>query len=227
MSERKKRQIIIVGGGSSINEGIKKGLWNKLKNKYTIGLNYSYKYLKSTFQSFVDRKFYQDEINNMLDLPLIIGQKHKLKIYKNTILLPVGNTYTRDLSKGVYKGSLVGIFALSLAIHLLDEGEIFLLGYDFGKLNNEIKDKRWITHFYQGEIRHRGIGKINYYEIKNRANVDFGVYKDEKKIKIYNVSPKSKIEVFEKLDYDQFFFKLDNKIYDQDKLREEIKQKLC
>ena len=38
------KQIIIVGGGTSIKEGISKGLWSKLDNKYTFGLNYSYKY---------------------------------------------------------------------------------------------------------------------------------------------------------------------------------------
>jgi len=36
------KQLTIIGGGESVKEGIEKDLWNKLQNKLTFGLNYSY-----------------------------------------------------------------------------------------------------------------------------------------------------------------------------------------
>jgi len=86
--------------------------------------------------------------------------------------------------------------------------------------------KRPLTHFYQGEINHRGVGKISYYNEKARANRDFGVYKDEKKVKIYNVSLVSKIGVFPKISYEEFFKRLDKQVCNQDSLRKYIKEKL-
>ena len=85
---------------------------------------------------------------------------------------------------------------------------------------------RHLTHFYQGDINHRGIGKINYYNTKGKADKDFGVYSFEKQCKIYNVSLDSKIEIFPKISYDKFFSMLDNETYNQDILRQKIKRKL-
>jgi len=222
----KPNQLIILGGGTSLREGISKGLWDKLQNTWTFGLNYSYKYFASTCQLFIDDKFYTGQKEELAKLPLIIGRNRQIKTLPNTILLPASNSkYDRDLLCGVYKASLVGIFALSLAIKILDKGEIYLLGYDYSGQGKDNKG-RANTHFYQGEINHRGIGKINYYDMKGRAGKDFGVYKDEKKIKIYNVSPKSHINIFDKISYEDFFKKLDKKQYNQDLLRTEIKNKL-
>ena len=127
MKYKKPKQLFIIGGGTSIQEGIKTNLWSKLKDKWTLGLNYSYKYFNSTFNMFVDRDFWQKQKELMKDLPLIIGKYHDKHSYTpNCITVQTGMQYERDLSKGVYKASLVGIFALSMAIYLLDEGEIFL-----------------------------------------------------------------------------------------------------
>ncbi len=229
----KPTQLIIIGGGSSIQEGISKGLWSKLKNRWTIGLNYSYNFFDSTVLCYVDGdgQFYSKESKNekFQNLLLIIGKEHNnLKVLPNTIALKTNDAkYYRDVKLGCYKSSLVGLFALSLAIYLLDEGEIFLLGYDNSAQEKDNKN-RPNTHFYQGEIEHRGIGKINYYGGKDRAKRDFGVYKGEKKVKIYNVSLDSKIpgDIFEKISYDEFFKKLDNKQFDQNYIREYIKGKL-
>lgn len=62
--------------------------------------------------------------------------------------------------------------------------------------------------------------------MQGRAGKDFGVYRDEKKIKIYNVSPKSHINIFDKISYEDFFKKLDKNTYNQDELRQHIKNKL-
>ncbi len=223
------KQLIIIGGGSSTAEGISKGLWEKINDKFTIGLNYSYKYFpNSTVQCFVDHEFYMQESDNLKSLGLIIGKSQKgLKIHDNTMTFLCSGQYKKDVRQGVYKASLVGIFALSLGIYLLDEGEIFLLGYDFGEISTQ-KDtrNRYITHWYQGQVEHRGIGKNSYYSISNRANDDFKVYLKDTKCKIYNVSLSSKITIFEKITYEDFFKKLNSEIYSQEDLRKDIKIKL-
>ena len=85
----KTNQLIIIGGGASISDGVQKGLWTEIKDKYTIGLNYSYNYFKSTIQCCVDRDFYDKNRDTLSSLPLIISNKHKFEKGKldNTILL--------------------------------------------------------------------------------------------------------------------------------------------
>jgi len=246
---QKKKQIIIIGGGTSISEGRAKGLWDKIKGKFIIGLNYSFNYLPNpTFQCFVDNTFYNEVYSKIGYLPLIIGSKKKVeKELPNTIFLPAISKYYKDIKHGVYKNSLVGLYALTLAIYLANPGdEIYLLGMDYGEKRKSdftkvlkkpaelnkvmIRDEknRAMTHFYQGEINHRGIGKINYYNGKNRVEQDYKWYKQIKDIKIYNVSLVSKIpeDIFPKISYDEFFKKLDKDTYNQDELRTEIRRKL-
>lgn len=247
-----KKQLIIIGGGTSIKEGISKDLWSQVQNKFSFGLNYSYIFFNSTVQLWVDKRFYSENHKNLDNLPLILcnyharmechkceGHKNKdycdncndMRVFPNpanTLSFKCISHYSRDLKDGIYSSCLVGLFALSIGIYLLDEGdEIYLLGYDFGSLDDkkDIKGK-FLTHFYQGNIDHRGIGKINWYTSKNRANDSFGVYKNEKKIKIFNVSLNSKIDVFEKIDYDTFFNSLDDINYNQEEIRKYIKNKL-
>ena len=229
---KRPSQLIILGGGTSMKEGISKGLWEKLQDRFTLGINYSFHYFKSTLQTYVDLDFYSNEWDDLESLPLIVGKYHKLiekEIRSKTIMLQINpKTYVRDLSSGVYKSSLCGLFSLSLGINLLDKGEIFLLGYDHTNSSNGEKDKngKLLTHFYQGKLNHRGIGKVNYYKNKGRADRDFGVYAGEKKIKIYNVSLDSKINTFPKISYDNFFSMLDSDTFDQSRLRDIIRKKL-
>jgi len=228
--KNKPTQCIIIGGGFSIKEGIKKGLWQKINNYFVIGLNYSfYHFPNPTFQSFVDNDFYDKNIERLKELPLIIGNKKKLeKQLSNTLLLPSITTYYRDIKHGVYKASLVGMWALSMAIYLANSGdEIYLLGYDYGELKKP-QEKKSLTHYYQGEINHRGINKVNYYNSNGRAERDFGVYRNIKDIKIYNVSQISRIpeDIFPKLSYDEFFNRLNKEVYNQDELRKNILKKL-
>ena len=234
----KPRQCIILGGGSTIAEGISKGLWEKLKHKFVIGINYSYNHFNATFQVYLDYKLYNKNKKDLDKLPLIITKPGK-KLPINTLQIKTLSTYNRDVRKGCYKGSLSGIYSVSLGIRLLDEGDLVLLGYDYDPLKDKngkyIKDKkgRFITHYYQNVpdkngkiIEHRGIGKINYYGAKGRVDRDFTPFKNEKKVRIFNVSLQSKINTFPKISYDQFFKMLDKNIYDQTELRAFIKTRL-
>jgi len=218
----KPKQLIIIGGGASIKEGIEKGLWTRLKRKFVFGINYSYNFFPDpTVQLYLDKQVREKNEEDYNNLPLVITKKQPVKNRKNEIQIVDHNCYTRNLTSGVYKGSLTGIYAISMAIHLLDEGEIFLLGYDYGGKGTDTK-KRNLTHFYQGQIEHRGVGKVNYYNSKGRASRDFDVFKGEKKVKIYNVSLDSKIETFDKISYNEFFKKLGRNKYNQEELRKYI-----
>jgi len=249
-------QIVIIGGGRSINDGLPR-LKKELKGKFVIATNYAYKYFPFTVLCFCDYKFYKEEKDNIESFPLLIANKTQFSGRRiknpNMIYLPVNpSVYTRDLSKGVYKG-ITGIFSLSIAIYLLDriedeKKEIFLLGMDFGCIKKEgdkivngkpviddikgvnrkylIKGKyRALTHFYDKELTHQGSSKIDYYYNHSPRNIykPFDAVKD---IKIWNVSPESRIPNFEKIDYLTFFALLDPIPYEQDSLRAFIKDSL-
>ena len=247
--------LIILGGGSSVIEGIDNNLFEKIQNKYVIGLNYSYRYIKTTINMFIDWKFYESEQQGLNKLPLVIGQKlREIKNpSKNIHLLTANNKYQRNLEKGVYKSTLCGLFSLSFAIWLLDVGTIYLLGFDYGSGKDKSSfgvpyDKnKIITHWtqcrefkniYTGKneiIPHRGFGKVNWYEAKHtlengkqitRAEHEFNVYANETKVKIYNVSLESKIPTFPKISYDEFFKKLNKKDFNQAILRYNTLEKL-
>ena len=227
-------QLIIIGGGYSIKDGIELGLWNKIKNKFTFGLNYSFHLFNSTVQLYVDNDFYEKERKKLKKCSLIVGKRHThLKPEKNTIMLYAKHEYNFDIHYGVYRSALCGMFALSVGVWLLNEiprAEIFLLGMDYGTIN-ENKDKygRALTHFYQGDIEHRGISKINYYNSKSRkkGDVDYKVFNNKDiKVKIWNVSPNSNIPSFKKINYEAFFRMLHSEKLNQKQLIKQIKPKL-
>jgi len=204
----KPKQLIIVGGGESINKGVNKGLWDALRGRFTCGINYSYRYFQSTYlccMNYTD--FYDVNRKELAKLPLVIScdRPHPSKWEKNTVL--VDKNYM-----------LSGILALDVGMRVLEEGKIFLLGYDYNEQNNK-------THFYQGEIDHRGIGKSAYYD-RGFEDRDFRPFCNNKKIKIFNVSMKSRIKCFSKLTYNKFYKKLDDSKYNQEGLVKEIKRRL-
>lgn len=230
----KPTQCIIIGGGASLIEGIDNGLWEKLKGHFVININHGIEfYHDHTFMTCVDNHLFEHKnkgggkfINNIKQEPLIITRNHPEKyIFPNMIILKATDKFDRNLKDNkVYKGALSGIYSLTLAIHLLDEGEIFLLGYDFGAKGK--KEGVDFTHWYQGQTKHKGIGKVNYYNTKNRPDNDFKPFLVEKKVKIYNVCLDSRIPHFTKISYSQFFRMLNKESFDQNELRKWIKEKL-
>jgi hypothetical protein len=232
-------EIIIWGGGSSLKEGLSLGLKDKLKDKFVITTNFSYNHFTGTFLCFTDyADFYIKENKKLESLPMIVGIDNCIGHtvdFPNTIWLKESASYNIDiLNKGVYRGSLTGIFALSLAQWLMNyTGIIYLLGFDWTisedlkKLEKHEKsyDKKIETHYYSDkEIPHRGQHFIGYFSYHN-PDFYFKHFK-EPEVKIYNVSPKSTINNFEKIDYTTFFTKLNTVAYNQEDLRIFIKNKL-
>ena len=224
-------RIVIVGGGSSIRQGLwttpvkDLELWKKLDTQYTIGINFLYQFYTPSFLSFCDYDFYLNNKKDLDKLPLIVGRydtqlKRQLSKWEdNLILLKSTGQYFghNSWTHGFYSGVLTGVFVISVAI-CLGFKEIYLLGYDYTHLDSH-------THFYQDEVdlketkgkgvlKYRGVGtKIKngklqcicqYYN--GDPALKFDAFKSEMlNVKIVNVCPQSKIATFPKIDYPEFY----------------------
>lgn len=225
------KEVVVLGGGDSINDGIDKGLWDKIKDKNIWSLNSIFKIMPyiPTRQVWVDVSFFKHEAHNIQ----VLGKKGvKLHCKRHLYYSFLGDSIKqhdafRDTEilednsmkeiSHVFMGGhgLVGIFALSLAIRE-EYDTIYLLGYDWGSLSNEHRK----THCYQDKIkelniRSTGAGKPGIYlntdDSPNKNILDFNMY-DKEKAKIYNVSPLSHITNFEKIDYLEFFRRISNEV---------------
>jgi hypothetical protein len=214
-------------------------LWKNIQNECTFGINYVYHYYKPTVLTFVDYQLYRTHKEELERVPFLICYKHpsfkKCPQGSNLIALPGSSTYygknSLDIIKknnkeqiaGFYSTNLSGLFTLTLCIALRFK-EIYLLGFDFTETEGR-------THFYQDEAKITpekfqsksednqviyGIGKdvsghyrTNIFEQKPEEYFD--IYKkDMDEVKIFNVSPQSKIETFPKINYAEFYRRLEN-----------------
>jgi len=216
-------QIVIIGGGKSINEGLEMGLYSRLNKTLTIGCNYAYKFFKPTVNAIVDIDTYEKN-RNTLQHTLTTCHYANLdepQRFPEAYWLPSTKDYANIKDSGkVYNPILVGIWAISLAIHLIkNSGTIYLLGYDW------TKRKEGNTHFYQGQIEHNGINKTDFYDMQN-PDTWFKPFLNEKFVNIYNVNPNSNINTFKKINYGTLLCDIKDEPYSQDYLREYIKAKL-
>jgi len=230
------KPTVLVGGGASINEGIKLGLWEKIQPCEVWSLNYAFRMMPYLPQRelWVDHAFFD---KNTLDVENLWKQGVKLVAKKNNryalINHYLGEAITqyeesrqppgfqgvralKNLTPFMFGGrfGLVGNFALSVAL-AERRTPIFLLGYDFGTLSHDDK----FTHFYQDELDVYSTGVRNtqiYLDANNNPKKpveEFQIFEKEAQanaIKIYNVSPKSHIAAFEKITYEQFFELISN-----------------
>ena len=161
------RSVIIVGGGTSVKEGISKGLWENIEGCSIWSCNFAYQAMPylPTRELWVDKPFF---VNNEKELEQLA--KHGVELVAITHPLYLNNKhvtiYRKTKEKTGYKGreafntadtpphifngklGLVGTFALSVAI-AEHYDNIYLLGYDYGTPTYGEKD----THFYQDEVQ--------------------------------------------------------------------------
>jgi hypothetical protein len=211
------KEVIIVGGGYSIKEGIEKGLWEKIKDKNVWSLNFAFNFMPfiPTKQIWADTSVWEKCKNEILELHNK-GTQLVCRNYGGYEEYPFIERY--NTSEDTYLGSkatdtlfigsmgLVGVFALSYAAKLQFDN-VYLLGYDFGAPNTET----WNTHFYQAESEINagayGDSKIYWDGLRTvRKGVhEFKKFKDDLGYTIYNVSKISNIPHFEKISYEDFF----------------------
>lgn len=261
------QRAIIIGGGSSIRDGLwnipisELPLWSAIQNECTFGINYLHYFFEPTALVFCDFQFHKTHKNKLDKLPFLLALKHpsfkKCPQGSNLITLPGSSDYygknsldviekktatgTKQEIAGLYSPLLSGIFTLTLCV-ALGFKEIYLLGYDYTEINGK-------THFYQDEaektpekFQSKAEDDTTVYGIGRKENGEyrtnifehspaqyFDVYiKDLDEVKIYNVSPNSKITTFPKLSYAEFYQRLHDcpELILQDRMREHIKEYL-
>lgn len=219
------KKVILLGGGYSVNEGIDKGLFEKIKDHNVWSLNYSYKCLNflPSKQLWVDISFFNNNLKPLQDLynkgVKMVAKKHTrysfLPEIKQYFVTRKANEYygKEAIEKNmifVGRDGMVGMFALSLAIA---EGynDIVLLGFDFGPPNPNI----YKTHYYQDKLQviSSGVGRPEVYwrndgKLKDTIR-DYEVYTRHTDIKIVNVSLQSNIHYFPKISYDDWLKNLE------------------
>jgi len=231
------KEIIIIGGGKSVSDGISLGLKDKIKDKFVIVCNFSFFHFDHTLLTCCDREFYRstnlarhpDIYERLKEEPLIISTmkpKANLIIHPNTILLKRNANYSDNPLRDGFLTFLTGIFSLQLAL-LFEPENLFLCGFDYGQLNpkdKKITQTKEDIHYYGKKILHRGSGLVSYY---NHNDPDrFFKHFNNSKSKIFNVSPQSAIQNFEKVDYPTMFNLMSDVRYNQMELRQQIKDKL-
>jgi len=201
-----KNRAIIVGGGASIRQNLwkvpicKLPVWANIKDEFTIGTNWAFKYFDPTILMYSDYQFYATEKENMKNIPLILGKQDGaynredgVKLEDNTLLLKECETKTylkygelkeglhpyywgKDAwSKGWFTSQLIGIKALNLAI-AMDYDEIFLLGFDATDINGHTHfyDDTSTGHYTWNNQTHSGVGKDDrgYYRTGNYNKIE-------------------------------------------------------
>lgn len=212
------KTAFLIGGGQSVNDGINLDLWNRIKGKDVWSLNFAFMtmpYFPSK-QIWIDLSFFK---NNMERLQKLYEDGVPCYTKKHNKYLGIQEINQYETTRSpmeidkmfIGRMGLVGFFALSLAIKE-NYDLIYLLGFDFGSITNDNK-----THFYQDKLSivSSGVGKPDLYvngtqtkdEVKDFEVI--GVNAISKNIKIYNVSPLSRIPYFSKLSYEEFFKRIE------------------
>ena len=141
------KSCVIIGGGASIKDGLKKDLWSKLEGLFTMSCNFAVYHYTGTVATYIDKGTYNDNAK-FREHPLIVGRYDKEiierppRVKPNLIMLKIHNRYWgRDGIKRnqIYSGGLTGGWSMSLAISL-GVTRLFLLGFDFGNINREYED---------------------------------------------------------------------------------------
>jgi hypothetical protein len=118
--------------------------------------------------------------------------------------------FSKDLVRGIYWGNTVAYTAIQIAAYMGIK-EIYLIGVDhsFSKMLNDkgdiIIDKTAKDYFCEEYNSDKENLYIPNVEISTRAFSAAKRYADKNNIKIYNATRGGKLEVFERVDFDQLF----------------------
>jgi hypothetical protein len=119
--------------------------------------------------------------------------------------------FSEDITKCIYWGNTVAYTAIQMAVYM-GFNEIFLLGVDhnFSKMVNDkgeiIVDRTAKDYFSEKYNTDQDDLYIPNVEISTRAFTAAKKYADKHNIKIYNSTRGGKLEVFERVDFDQMIF---------------------
>ena len=227
----KNKRVFILATGPSLN----KTNLNLIKNEYTIGVNgickiskkinldffiyvsnfmhleninlYNHVYAK---HSFIPKKLMNDfNFKNTKYSFLnvfyprnrgILNHQNPFKPYK----------FSKDISKKIYAGGTVVYLALQLAYHF-GFGEVILLGVDHNynyKVSNKDKNLYKVdndnSHFFKGYINKNQDVHVDMHTMEKGYDMANKVFNSNGR-KIYNATPNSKLNIFEKRTLESFF----------------------
>lgn len=217
-----ERCFIIATGPSLRVEDIK-----KIQNEYLFGVNALCKIFKENdfttdYYIVTDHRVYgkvfQDidkNVNKRLKKENIfisdwIGSRHKVNVEvpSEYVKLPINpinrfiknwkkRRYPNDLCKNCYDGHTVVFIAIQVAVHMGFK-EIYLIGTDS---NYETEKKYSVNHGIKTKAM-AGIEMINDYKVAQK-------FLERKNIKIFNATRGGMLEVFERVNIDNFVAKLE------------------
>ncbi|MBT2642203.1 DUF115 domain-containing protein [Bacillus sp. ISL-41] len=219
-----KRCFIIGNGPSLKSEDL-----DKLKNEITFAFNRIYSIFdqtewRPTYYCSEDDKTIlnsKEEINN-LKLPnkfIPVNFPWDYKIHFKDCkyyILKLGDrnsapAFSNDMTKGLYWGNTVAYTAMQMAVYMGIK-EIYLLGVDhnFSKMINDrgevIIDEKVKDYFSDEYNPDKDTLYIPNVEISKRAFSAAKKYADQNNIKIYNATRGGKLEVFERINFDEIKF---------------------
>jgi hypothetical protein len=205
--------VIIVGGGSSVKEGISNGLWDKIKGMDIITCNNAIQHIPypPKYACWLDTTVRDPEVTKKIletDCIRVTQQLHDTRDDDKVVRFPIvkdlngdESKLTRGLERGILfagKRMFTGIFAISLALYA-GYNKIFLLGFDWnvGKKGNA----EWYDRPDKADIS--GIFMRNKSEARDDCAEHHDCFKG--KADIINVSKISLIPSFPKISYSDFF----------------------
>ena len=221
----KGQRCFIVGNGPSLN------IYDleKLKGEVTFAFNRIYYIFdktdwRPTFYSSVDLKLIKNslqEINNLnfkyKFLPLVLKNDYGINaegaIYINQTYKKDNKElprFSEDITKCIEGGNTVTYTAIQMAVYMGFK-KIYLIGVDhncsrnINKNGNLIKNKNIKDYFceeYNKDNDRLYIPKIN---LSTLAYIKAEEYSQNSDFKIYNATRGGKLEVFERVDFDELF----------------------
>jgi hypothetical protein len=220
------KRCFIIGNGPSLTiEDL-----DKLKNEITFAFNRIYYIFDKTnwrptyYCSEDDKTIFKskDEINNLMIekkfFPVNFPLDYKIHFKNaNYYIFKFGDRnvepkFSNDIVKGIYWGNTVAYSAIQMAVYMGIK-EIYLLGVDhnFSRMVNDkgeiVMDETVKDYFTEKYNTDKDDLYIPNVEISTRAFNAAKKYADEHNIKIYNATRGGKLEVFERIDFDQIIFK--------------------
>lgn len=219
------KRCFIIGNGPSL----KAEDLDKLKNEITFGFNRIYYIFnktdwRPTYYCCQDDKTIfksKEEINKLkienkffpINFPWdykIYFNKAKYYILKQ-VDWNVDPNFSEDIIKGIYWGQTVAYTAIQLAVYMGIK-EIYLLGVDhsFSKMENEkgeiVIDETLKDYFCEKYNTDKEDLYIPSIEVSTKAFISAKKYADDHNIKIYNATRGGKLEVFERVGFDNIIF---------------------
>ncbi len=225
----KGKRCFIVGNGPSL----KPEDLDELRNEYTFGANRIYEVFdktdwRPTFYFAVDNSFIEAETDRLNALELqnlflaadenidISGIGHAVRIFEFTkFKINKWNDNSAHISKDVSKyfsvGYTVTFTEIQMAIYM-GFTEIILLGVDFNY--SSVRDRKGRIHTKEGVIDYFSGKKYESTVLPYYSNLcayeAAKKYADEHKIKILNATRGGKLEVFDRINFDNIVFPADN-----------------